>query len=271
MNEVYVVGGHGYVGSRVVTEAGRGGVVVVSWAGDSRRGVPSLAWQEFLDHVESSGPCSVVWLLDGVKHAEPQRLDELLAVASPEAHVVSVSTCTVYGARHDDLCGENEPVQLLTTHARLKAGCEQTLITSGRSWCVLRLGALYGIDDRGVRKDRIEKWVTQAAGHGTVAVPEPAHWRGWLHRDQAARALWRAASHRVTGLFNVASANLTFGQAARSAADLFGVSVESDGNPDPCSFQINATAARTCGLLDELAGEDLASATASFVADNKLR
>nr|WP_322759916.1 hypothetical protein [Frankia sp. Cr2] len=167
MNEVYVLGGHGYVGSRVVTEAGRAGVAVVSRTGDDRRGMPSLAWQEFLVHVTSSRQCSVVWLLDGARHTEPQRLDELLAVAPPDAHVVFVSTCTVYGARQDDLCGEDQPLDLLTTDARLKAGCEQRLITSGRSWCVLRLGALYGIDDRGVRKDRIEKWVTQAA-QGTV-------------------------------------------------------------------------------------------------------
>lgn len=264
---MFVVGGHGYVGSRVVAASMAEGVAVevVSRDSDQRRGITSTAWVDLPEAMRRrSGPFSVVWLLDGVKHEEQSRLAELLQWAPAAVHVVLVSTCTVYGDQGGRLCAEDTELQVVTAHARTKAGCERMLAESGRSWCVQRLGALYGVDDRGVRADRVEKWVTQAASTGVVTVPEPEHWRGWLHREQAARALFRAARDRVTGVFNVASANLRFGEAAAIAADRFDARVEGDGKPDPCNYRVDATAARDRGLLDERDGEDLPSAVSAF-------
>jgi len=240
---------------------------VVSRTGASLLGVPSLAWSDLASEIRrQSQPLPVVWLLDGAKHAEIDRLPELLGWAPPETHVVLVSTCTVYGDRHGDLCAEDAPLQLMTPHARVKAACERTLASSGLSCCVLRLGALYGTDERGIRADRIEKWVTQAARDGVVTVPEPSHWRGWLHRAQAARALVRAAGGRTTGVFNVASANMTFADAAGTAASLFEAHVEGSGESDLCDYQVDSTAARQRGLLDERPGEDVPSCTRAFAA-----
>jgi hypothetical protein len=67
-------------------------------------------------------------------------------------------------------------------------------------------------------------------------------------------------------VFNVASANMRFGEAAATAADWFGAQVVSDGKPDLCNYRIDATAARTAGLLDERINENLPSAVRSFVA-----
>lgn len=266
---MFVVGGHGYVGSRVVAaaEADGASVEVVSRAGGERFGRPSTPWLELAGRIrQRSEPFAVVWLLDGAKHAEDARLAELVAMAPGDTHVVFVSTCTVYGDQQGRLCAEDTALRLVTAHARLKAGCERLLAESGLSWCVQRLGALYGVDDRGVRVDRVEKWVTQAARAGVVTVPEPQHWRGWLHREQAARSLWRAGRDRVTGVFNVASANLRFGEAAETAAALFAARVEGDGNPDPCDYRVDASLARERGLLDERPGEDLASTVRAFAA-----
>jgi hypothetical protein len=69
--------------------------------------------------------------------------------------------------------------------------------------------------------------------------------------EQAARALYRSAQGQVTGVFNVASPNATFGQAASYAAGLFGAQVVSDQESDPCSYQVDSAAARSAGLLDE--------------------
>src|SRR6266511_731014 len=265
---MFVVGGHGYVGSRVVATAmtdGASSVEVVSRAGDERRGLPSTPWVDLASHLrQRQEPCAVVWLLDGAKHAEEVLLAELVAHAPADTHVVFVSTCTVYGDQGGDPCREDTSLRLVTPHARFKADCERMLADSGLSWCVQRLGALYGVDDRGVRADRVEKWVTQAARTGVVTVPEPQHWRGWLHRDQAARALWRAARDRVTGLYNVASANMRFGEAAEPAAAIFGARVEGDGKPVPCNYRVDASAAREKGILDEKPGEDLVSTIRAF-------
>jgi nucleoside-diphosphate-sugar epimerase len=108
--------------------------------------------------------------------------------------------------------------------------------------------------------------VTAAATTGEVRVPDPRHWRGWLHRDQAARSLYRAARDRTEGLFNVSSADLTFGQAAELAAEPFGADVVADDAVDLSDYRIDSTKARSCGLVDELPGEDLAATVSAFIA-----
>ena len=266
---MYVIGGHGYVGSRVVADAAERGfdVYAVTRTGTRGQDRPSIAWADLQAELRrQTQPPSAIWLLDGAKHAEVDRLAELIAWAVPGTHVVLVSTCTVYGDQQGHLCAEDVPLQLVAPHARVKATCEQMLADSGLSWCVLRLGALYGVDDRGIRADRVQKWVTQAAEAGVVTVPEPTHWRGWLHRDQAARALVRAAGQGTTGVVNVASANMTFADAAGMAAGLFGARVEGDGKHDPCNYQVDSTTARQLGILDEHPGEDLLSCTAFATA-----
>ena len=224
-----------------------------------------LPWAGLAKALVDRAPASLVWLLDGAEHAELERLAELLHWAPMGTHVVLVSTCTVYGDRDGSVCDEEQPLDLRTPHARLKAQAEAMLAESTLSWCVQRLGALYGVDDRGARTDRVEKWVTAAATTGEVHVPDPDHWRGWVHRDQAARSLWRAARSRTAGVFNVASANLTFGQAAGQAAEPFGATVVADEAVDLCDYRIDATKARSCGLLDEFPEENLATTVSAFV------
>lgn len=60
-------------------------------------------------------PESVVWLLDGAKHAELDRLRELLAWAPAGTHVVFVSTCTVHGDRVGVACNEDQPLDAMRT------------------------------------------------------------------------------------------------------------------------------------------------------------
>jgi nucleoside-diphosphate-sugar epimerase len=263
-----MVGGHGYVGARTVSFAATEGVeaIVVSRDGDTRQGISSLAWADFLiDLREHAGrQTSIVWILDGAKHSELERLKELLSVADDSTYIAAVSSCTVYGDQHGKTCDETTPLSLVTPNAKLKAACEDSLEASPVCYGVLRLGALYGIDDRRVRRDRIEKWITEAAQQNTVTVPEPSHWRGWLHRDQAARALFRAASRRVEGTFNVTSSNYRFGEAASFAAVPFGATVVSDGKDDPMDYQIDSAKALQRHLLDHLEREDLPSAVAAF-------
>jgi len=267
---LFVVGGHGYVGWRVVTlglEA-HDDPRIVSRDGDTRGGRASVAWGEWLTQLpQGNQPSSIVWLLDAAKHDEAARLAEMLEAASPGTHIVFVSSCTVYGDAGGEVCSESRPQQLTTANAQLKASSEQLLLASPASVCIQRLGALYGIDQRGVRADRVQKWVTQAAESGRVVVPEPTHWRGWVHANQAARALWRAARQRTAGTFNVASANHTFGEAAGYAASVFAASVDGDGKSDPCNYQVDSAAARAAGLLDERPGEDLSATIQSFVRE----
>jgi nucleoside-diphosphate-sugar epimerase len=95
------VGGHGYVGSRLVSAASDAGdqVQVVSRDGAPRWGRASAAWSDLAGVLAGRAPESVVRLLDGAKHAELDRLRELLTWAPAGTHVVFVSTCTVYGDR----------------------------------------------------------------------------------------------------------------------------------------------------------------------------
>jgi nucleoside-diphosphate-sugar epimerase len=267
MSQIFVVGGHGYVGTRIaaVAEQLDGLTHAVSRHGGTRFGISSMSWPDFLGELPDCDDARAIWLLDGANDDELDRLAELLAAAKSDATVVAVSTCTVYGYRGDELCTEGFERQLLAPHAKVKAAVEDALAAAPITSCVMRLGALYGIDDRAVRPDRIETWVGQGRRDGVIAVPDPDHWRGWLHRDQAARALYRAAANRAAGVFNATTANLTFRQAVEPAARATGAQVRAGSTPDPLSYQVDSSAAAAAGLLDVLPGEDLEEATEAYV------
>ncbi len=266
MTSVFVVGGQGYVGSRIAAFADEVGqpVRVVSRDGATRFGLRSTSWSDFLHELPDTDDARVIWLLDGANDDESDRMVELLAGAPAGTQVVAVSTCTVYGNRGDQLCDEGLERELLGGHADVKAGVEDMLAAAPVTSCVLRLGALYGIDDRGARPDRIETWVGAGRRDGVITVPDPDHWRGWLHRDQAARALFRAAAQRNEGVFNVATSNLTFGQAAKAAAEETRARIVAAGAPDPYSYRVDSQAAVAAGLLDVLPGEGIDEATAAY-------
>ena len=267
MSQIFVVGGHGYVGSRIAAVASDlgGSIRAVSRQGGTRFGIPSTAWSDFLAELPEHQDARVIWLLDGANDDELDRLAELLAAARSDTAVVAVSTCTVYGNRGDALCTEDSERQLLAPHAKVKATVEDALGAAPVASCVMRLGALYGIDDRAARPDRIETWVNQGRRDGVITVPDPDHWRGWLHRDQAARALYRAAANCVAGVFNVTTANLTFRQATEPAARGTGAQVRANSTPDPLSYQVDSSAAVAAGLLDVLHGESLEDATEAYL------
>ena len=267
MSQIFVVGGHGYVGTRIAAAAEElGGLThAVSRHGGTRFGIPSISWPDFLSELPDCDDARVIWLLDGANDDELDRLPELLAAAKSDAMVVAVSTCTVYGNRGDELCTERLERQLLAPHAKVKANVEDALAAAPVTSCVMRLGALYGIDDRAVRPDRIETWVNQGRRDGVITVPDPDHWRGWLHRDQAARALYRAAANRVAGVFNATTANLTFRQAVEPAAASTGAQVRSSSTPDPLSYQVDSSAAMAASLLDALPGESIEEATDTYL------
>ena len=212
MSRIFVVGGHGYVGTRIAAAAreASGLTHAISRNGGTRFGLPSTSWPDFLAALPDYEDARVIWLLDGANDDEPERLSELLAAAHPDAAVVAVSTCTVYGNRGHALCTEEFERQVIT-------------------------------------------------------VPDLDHWRGWLHRDQAARALYRAAATRSSGVFNVTTANLTFSQAVEVAAEQTGAEVCADSAPDPLSYRVDSSAAVAAGLLDELPGESIAEATAAYL------
>lgn len=267
MSQIYVVGGHGYVGTRIAAVATSFGerTRAVSRHGGTQFDIPSISWREFLSELPGCEDARVIWLLDGANDDELDRLAELLAAANSDTAVAAVSTCTVYGNRSDELCVEGLERQLLAPHAKVKAAVEDALAAAPITSCALRLGALYGIDDRAVRPDRIETWVSQGRHDGVITVPDPDHWRGWLHRDQAARALYRAAVNRSSGVFNVTTANLTFRQAVEPAARGTGAQVQAGSTPDPMSYRVDSALALTAGLLDELPGESIEEATDAYL------
>ncbi|MFC8796942.1 NAD-dependent epimerase/dehydratase family protein [Promicromonospora sp. NPDC057138] len=248
----FVVGGQGYIGSAVTAIAAD--AVTVSRDGSAG----TLPWQDFLALLPGEFEPSVVWLLDGAKHDESARLTELITALPARAHVAYVSTCTVYGNVGGDVCTERTPLSLITPHARIKAAGEDALGAAGVATAVLRFGALYGPDPRGLRKDRVTTWLNEASDQAQITVPHPTHWRGWLHRDQAGRALYAAAAERHLGTFNVSSSDATFTSAVRPAAELFGAAVVPGAGDDPLDYRIDSTPARVAGILTELPGEDLA-------------
>lgn len=272
MGVVYLVGGHGYVGSRIEPAARSLGdaatrLVVISREGDTRGGVPSQSFETLAGLLASSGPASVVWLLEQ-KHGEQKLLTSLLpAIEDSGSRVVFASTATVYGDRGDGLCDESTPIDPPSEHARSKADRERQLAGSGVRHCVLRLGVLYGPDETGRRVDRTLKMIRAGRESGTIRVTGAAHWRGWLHRDQAAHAFYRAAVGEHDGVFVVAGENHRLGDVARHAAELTGAAVVETDDPDPYSYRLDAGRARSAGLLDQRDDEALFAVMQGYAED----
>jgi hypothetical protein len=66
-------------------------------------------------------------------------------------------------------------------------------------------------------------------------------------------------------VFNVTTANLTFGQATEAAARETGAQVHAASTPDPLSYRVESGAAVAAGLLDVLPGESIEEATDAYV------
>lgn len=155
-----------------------------------------------------------------------------LAYISKKAAVkryVYASSCSIYGYTENELYDEARPGLSQYPYGISKLQGEQAvmqLCDSKFSVIALRKGTISGYSPR-MRFDLIINTMFMTAmKEGRITVNNPAIWRPILGIQDAASAYIRAieANERVSGIFNIASANYTVGE----IADLVKTAIEED-------------------------------------------
>jgi nucleoside-diphosphate-sugar epimerase len=145
-----------------------------------------------------------------------------LAYIAKQAHVkrfIYASSCSVYGYTENELFDETSPASSSYPYGISKLQGEQAalqLATDDFSVISLRKGTISGYSPR-MRLDLIVNTMFKSAmADHVINVNNPTIWRPVLSIEDATRAYIRVieANRKISGIFNVASANHTVGEVA---------------------------------------------------------
>ena len=130
---------------------------------------------------------------------------------------IYASSCSVYGYTENELYDETRAVSSSYPYGISKLQGEQAVMQlAGENFSVisLRKGTISGYSPR-MRLDLIVNTMFKTAIRDhTITVNNPSIWRPILSIEDAATAYIRAveASHKISGIFNLASGNYTVGE-----------------------------------------------------------
>ena len=237
--KILVAGGAGYLGSVLIPRLLERGysvdVVELFWFGNHLPDDVGILNKDILDlSVEDLRTYEQVIFLAGLSNdpmAEfsPSRnfvfnaaAPAYLAYTSKRALVkrfIYASSCSVYGYTENELYDENRPAVSSYPYGISKLQGEQAAMQlADREFSViaLRKGTVSGFSPR-MRLDLIINTMFKTAVRdGAITVNNPSIWRPILDIADAASAYIRAveASPSISGIFNIASANMTVGEVA---------------------------------------------------------
>jgi nucleoside-diphosphate-sugar epimerase len=251
---ILVVGGAGYVGSRLVPrlieEGHRVKVVDLLWFGNNLKGVPVTKRDVLdLDPEALRGFNQVIFLAglsnDPMADLSPP-LNYIHNVAAPAhlayiakkagvARFIYAESCSVYGSSNTGVSSESSPAKSAYPYGISKlCGGFAAAVLADDSFSVIRLrmGTVCGWSPR-MRFDLIVNAMFRSAQtDGKITVNNPDIWRPILAISDAVEAyvLSVRADKNVSGIFNVSSGNFTVGDVAKRVAHYFkkrrGVDVE---------------------------------------------
>jgi nucleoside-diphosphate-sugar epimerase len=148
--------------------------------------------------------------------AAPAYLAYIAKMAKVKRYIYA-SSCSVYGYTENELYDETRAVSSSYPYGISKLQGEQAVMQlAGENFSVisLRKGTISGYSPR-IRLDLIINTMFKTAIRDhTITVNNPSIWRPILSIEDAATAYIRAieASHKISGIFNLASGNYTVGE-----------------------------------------------------------
>ena len=148
--------------------------------------------------------------------AAPAYLAYIAKMAKVKRYIYA-SSCSVYGYTENELYDETRAVSSSYPYGISKLQGEQAVMQlAGENFSVisLRKGTISGYSPR-MRLDLIVNTMFKTAIRDhTITVNNPSIWRPILSIEDAATAYIRAveASHKISGIFNLASGNYTVGE-----------------------------------------------------------
>jgi nucleoside-diphosphate-sugar epimerase len=241
---LFVTGGAGYLGSRVVLELLCTGHQVTVWdalvyGGEGLLTLSTLPGFRLVpgDVRETERVKPYLRGMDAVVHLaaivgeDACRIDEEATLAVNQAateplvsaaaangvrRFIYISTCSNYGvAAPDKLADEDTELRPLSLYARTKVESEKVILghRSRMTATVLRLGTICGPSGR-MRFDLLVSDIARSAVRGSrIELYKPEAWRPFLHIADAARAIGLVIASELSvdrpRVFNVVGENLT--------------------------------------------------------------
>jgi len=134
--------------------------------------------------------------------------------------LVFASTCSIYGAKSNQLISENSEADPLDSYGQTKFESERAILQAYHYPTILRLGTLFGASYR-MRFDlAINLFIAKAMNNEKITVFGGSQWRPFLHVADAAEAFCLVIEKQMEGAYNVIWKNLTINQMAKEVTKL---------------------------------------------------
>ena len=236
---VLVTGASGLVGHAVVQRLRAEGAAVTAFGRDNGPDLAAAPWPrgpwDVIVHCAARLPARFEGPDAEAAVAENRKMDDrAIEAAAAGAHLVFLSSASVYGTT-SGMIDETTPPAPVLGYAKAKLETEQAIATRGLSGTVLRLVSPYG--PRQTRPTVLRRFLDAAlTGAPLRYYGTGARTQDFIHVDDIAAAVGKAARDRVTGLFVLASGqSITMRDLAELIIAAAGSSspIEAAGVPDP--------------------------------------
>lgn len=140
-----------------------------------------------------------------VNYLATRKLAELCA--EQRARLIFASTCSVYGAKPNELLKENDDLFPLSIYAISKLAGEEAIEKMNPDSVIFRLGTLFGYSPR-MRFDLVVNlFIAQAVQDGKITVFGGSQYRPVVHVQDVAVAFVEALNSSERGVFNLGGFN----------------------------------------------------------------
>ena len=128
--------------------------------------------------------------------------------------LVFSSTCSVYGARPNEIITEKSPIAPLSLYAMSKLVAEEAVTKRCKNYAIFRLGTLFGLSPR-MRFDLvINRFVAQAIQDRQITVFGGLQRRPFVHVQDISDIFIQSLNNSLSGIFNVGGNNYKIRDAA---------------------------------------------------------
>jgi nucleoside-diphosphate-sugar epimerase len=140
--------------------------------------------------------------------------------------LIFASTCSVYGAKPNNLINEESPTSPVDLYGETKIKSEAAILETFPDATILRKGTLFGLSYR-MRFDlAINRFVAQALQDKNLVVFGGQQYRPFLHVQDAVEAYLLALKRKLKGVFNISWENWQIVDVAKLISNNLGAEME---------------------------------------------
>ena len=154
------------------------------------------------------------------------------------------STCSVYGARPNELIREDSPISPLSLYAMSKLISEESIMKRCDNYVIFRLGTLFGLSPR-MRFDLVvNRFIAQAIQDAKITVYGGLQCRPFVHVQDVSDIFVKALSSDINGIYILGGTNYKILEAAEVMKQKTGCQVSVlDDLKDPRDYAVDSSRA----------------------------